>query len=184
MNERFGFLKGAKTILDLGAAPGGWLQVVGEFVDEDALIIGVDIQGIEPSEAHNWKIIVGDVTDKETQEKIKESTKGNIDVILSDMAPEVSGEWNLDHYRQIYLARVVLVIADKLLKDEGWAVIKTFQGSEHSEYIREVKDIFKQVRIYKPKASRKKSAEVYVVAHKLKTTRRLPEEFRPKEETF
>jgi 23S rRNA (uridine2552-2'-O)-methyltransferase len=97
------------------------------------------------------------------------------------MAPEVSGDWDLDQYRQIYLARVVLVIASKLLKDEGWIVVKAFQGSEHEKFIQETKDMFKMVKIVKPKASRKKSAEIYVVAKGLRLDRVLPKDFRENE---
>ena len=96
--------------------------------------------------------------------------------------PACYGVWDLDQYRQIYLARVALVIADRLLKRKGWVVIKTFQGSEHGKFVREMKEMFEKVTIVKPKATRKKSAEIYLVARNLKPDRRLPEEFRKEEE--
>ncbi|UCH57353.1 MAG: RlmE family RNA methyltransferase [Candidatus Bathyarchaeota archaeon] len=182
LDERFGFFKGARRVLDLGAAPGGWLQVASESIDEDGLVVGVDLGEIDPLGLPNVSTFVGDVTEEETRNRIFELFGERVDVILSDMAPDVSGAWELDHYRQIHLARVALVIADKLLKEDGWMVVKTFQGSEHDRFVREMHDLFEHVRIVKPRASRKKSAEIYLVAKDLKTDRRLPEEFREEEE--
>lgn len=182
LNNRFNFLKGSLTVLDLGAYPGGWLQVASEEIPPEGLIVGVDLEEIEPLNASNVETIVGDVRDEETIDRIYGLFAGKIDVILSDMAPNVSGIWDLDQYRQIYLARIALIIADRMLRSEGWLIVKTFQGSEHSKYVREVKDMFRSVKRVKPKASRKESAEIYLVAHGLKANRRLPEEFRDEPE--
>jgi 23S rRNA (uridine2552-2'-O)-methyltransferase len=182
LNERFGFLNNAKRVLDLGAAPGGWLQVASELVDEDGLIVGVDLENIRPLGLPNVKTIIGDVTKEETQRKIFELFDGKIDVILSDMAPDITGDWGLDQYRQIYLARIALVLADSLLREDGWLAVKTFQGSEHSKFVQEVRDMFIKVKIVKPKASRKKSAEIYIVAKNLKPNRKIPEDFRDKDD--
>ncbi|TET71260.1 RlmE family RNA methyltransferase [Candidatus Bathyarchaeota archaeon] len=182
LEERFGFLEGARNVLDLGAAPGGWLQVASESLGDEGLVLGVDLYEIEPLGLPNVETLVGDITDEETQDEIMDMFQGKVDVILSDMAPDVSGTWDLDQYRQIYLARVALVIADRLLKRKGWMVIKTFQGSEHGKFVREMRDMFETVKIVKPKATRKKSAEIYLVARNLKSDRRLPEEFRPVDE--
>ena len=182
LEERFGFLEGARNVLDMGAAPGGWLQVASKSVGDEGLVLGVDLDEIEPLGLPNVETLVGDITDEETQDEIMDMFQGKVDVILSDMAPDVSGTWDLDQYRQIYLARVALVIADRLLKRKGWMVIKTFQGSEHGKFVREMRDMFETVKIVKPKATRKKSAEIYLVARNLKSDRRLPEEFRPVDE--
>lgn len=182
LKERFGFLESARNVLDLGAAPGGWLQVASESVGDEGLVLGVDLDEIEPLGLPNVETLVGDITDEETQGEIMDMFQGKVDVILSDMAPDISGTWDLDQYRQIYLARVALVIADRLLKRKGWMVIKTFQGSEHGKFVREMRDMFETVKIVKPKATRKKSAEIYLVARNLKSDRRLPEEFRPVDE--
>jgi 23S rRNA (uridine2552-2'-O)-methyltransferase len=182
LEERFHFLHGAKKVLDLGAAPGGWLQVASEAMGDDALILGVDLQEISPTGLPGVESLIGDVTSGKTIQEIREFFQGKVDVILSDMAPDVSGAWDLDHFRQIHLARIALVVADELLKGEGWFIVKTFQGSEHHQYVGEVKGMFEEVKIVKPKASRKKSAEIFVVAHRLKPIRRLPEEFRQDEE--
>ena len=182
IEERFNFLKDARNVLDLGAAPGGWLQVVSEFVGEEGSILGVDLQEISPTGLPGVETIVGDMISEKTIDEIRRFFQGKVDVILSDMAPDVSGAWEMDQFRQIHLARIALVVADELLVRDGWFVVKTFQGSEHQKYVSEVRDMFENVKIVKPKASRKKSAEIFLVANKLKAERILPEEFRREEE--
>ena len=174
IQNKFGIFDDANNVLDLGAAPGGWLQVASENVDAyDGRVLGVDLREIKPLFAENVATIVGDVRDPLVQEDILNAFEGKADVILSDMAPDVIGEWDVDQYRQIHLARIALRICDKLLKDDGWFVVKIFQGGEHTKYISEVKDMFEFVKNYKPSASRKQSAERYVVDHKLKKNRKL-----------
>ncbi|MDP6049059.1 MAG: RlmE family RNA methyltransferase [Candidatus Bathyarchaeota archaeon] len=182
LEERFGFLKDARNVLDLGAAPGGWLQVASEAIGDKGLIMGVDPQEINHRGLLGVNSLVGDVTSEGTIKEIHDFFQCRVDVILSDMAPDVSGNWDLDHFRQIHLARIVLVIANELLRGDGWLVVKTFQGSEHDKYVNDVRKMFELVKIVKPKASRKHSAEIYLVAHRLKPFRRLPEGYRKKEE--
>ncbi len=179
IQNRFGVFDEAKYVLDLGAAPGGWLQVASEYVGEDGLVVGVDLNPIEPLWESNVVTIVGDVTDSVVQEEIMGYFDGKADVILSDMAPDIIGQWDVDQYRQIHLARVALMMANELLKDRGWFVAKIFQGGEHVKYIQEVKGIFEYVKNYKPPASRKQSAERYVVAHKFKKNRALSQTLKP-----
>ena len=182
LDERFHLFEGARKVLDLGAAPGGWLQAASEAIGGEGMILGVDLQKISDLGLPGVETLVGDVTSEDTIQEIREFSQGRVDVILSDMAPDVSGNWDLDQYRQIHLARVVLVVADELLRKDGWLVVKTFQGSEHEKYVQEVRAMFERVKIVKPKASRKKSAEIYLVAHRLKSPRQLPEGYRPEEE--
>ena len=180
INSKFKVFKNAKNVLDLGAAPGGWLQVASEEVmDEQGLILGVDLKEIKPIYADNVATIEGDVRDIEVQEEILEAFFGKADVILSDMAPDVMGQWDVDQYRQIHLARIALKLCDTLLKGDGWFVVKIFQGGEHIKFIKEMKDMFKTVKNFKPLASRSRSSERYLIAHHLKKDRKLPEEFRP-----
>lgn len=171
IQNRFNIFQNAEYVLDLGAAPGGWLQVAAENITDEGIIVGVDLNPIEPLYFSNVVTIVGDVTDREIQEEIIDHFDDKIDVILSDMAPDVIGQWEVDQYRQIHLARVALSMALKYLKKDGWIVVKIFQGGEHVKFIREVREVFEYVKNYKPPASRKQSAERYVVAHKLKSTR-------------
>ncbi len=182
LEERFSFLKDTKRVLDLGSAPGGWLQVANEAIGGEGLILGVDLQEINDLGLPGVETLVGDITSEDTIQEIREFFQGRVDVILSDMAPDVSGIWDLDQFRQIHLARVTLVVADELLRRDGWLVVKTFQGSEHEKYVHEVREMFERVKIVKPKASRKQSAEIYLVAHLLKVPRRLPEGYGPEEE--
>ena len=182
LQNKFGIFDDAEKVLDLGAAPGGWLQVASEYVDAfDGRVLGVDLKPIKPLYAENVATIVGDVRDLEVQQEILDAFEGKADVIMSDMAPDVIGEWDVDQFRQIHLARIALRLCDKLLKNDGWFVVKIFQGGEHNKYIREVKDMFEFVKNYKPKASRKQSAERYIVARNLKPDRRLPRDYRDNE---
>ena len=174
LNDRFGFLEAARHVLDLGAAPGGWLQAASEEMGGDGLVVGVDLRRIRPLDLKNVRTMVGDVTDEDTLKRIRDAFPGPVDVVLSDMAPNVSGVWEVDHLRQIHLARRALRIAESVLKPDGWAVLKTFQGSEYGAFLRDVRAAFKDVRAVKPRSSRKESAEIYVVAHGLKADRRTP----------
>lgn len=179
LNEEYRFFEGAKWVLDLGAAPGGWLQVAGESI-EGGLVLGVDLKEIEDLYMENVETIVGDVRDPEVHQQILDRFGGEkADVVLSDMAQNVMGVWEVDDLRQIYLARMALSIADRLLKEDGWMVVKVFQGKEHEAFIREMRAMFEKVFIAKPLASRKGSAEVYVVAKNLRRDRVLPEDLNP-----
>jgi 23S rRNA (uridine2552-2'-O)-methyltransferase len=180
IQNKFGIFDNAKKVLDLGSAPGGWLQVASEYVDEnEGIVLGVDLLPIEPIYLGNIVTLVGDVRDPEIQNEILTFFEGKVDVIISDMAPDVIGEWDVDQYRQIHLARIALKLCDKLLRKDGWFVVKIFQGGEHTLFIRETKDMFEYVKNYKPTASRKQSSERYIVANKLKKKRKLPRDFRP-----
>lgn len=177
IQNKFGIFDEANYVLDLGAAPGGWLQVASEYVDAfDGKVLGVDLKAIKPLYAENVYTMEGDIRDPEIQEEILGFFDGKADVILSDMAPDVIGEWDVDQFRQIHLARIALKLCDTLLKEDGWFIVKIFQGGEHIKYVKEVKDMFEFVKNFKPDASRKASSERYVVAHKLKPGRKLPRE--------
>ncbi|MCW4050950.1 MAG: RlmE family RNA methyltransferase [Candidatus Bathyarchaeota archaeon] len=182
IHNKFKVFDDAKYVLDLGAAPGGWLQVAAEKIEDGGLVLGVDLQKIKPLWADNVITIEGDVRDQAVQAEVMEYFDGKADVIMSDMAPDIIGQWEVDQYRQIHLARIALKIADKLLKRTGWFIVKVFQGGEHVKYVQELKDMFEYVRNYKPPASRKQSAERYIIARNLKKNRKLPREFKAEEE--
>lgn len=164
LNERFGFFKNAKYVLDLGAAPGGWLQVASEAVGKDGIVVGVDLNKITPLNAENVRILIGDVTKKEILNSIQKNFDSELDVVLSDLSPNITGNWDLDQYKQIELAKIALMISKKMLKKNGWFIVKVFQGIELEPYLDDVKKNFEEVKIVKPKASRKGSAEVYLIA--------------------
>ena len=168
LDERFNFLKAGRKVLDIGAAPGGWLQVACEAVGDHGMVVGVDLEPIEPLEYSNVETLQGDILDEETREEIREVVNGKLDVVLSDIAPNVSGNWEVDHFRQIDLAKMSLSIASRMLKKNGWFIVKVFQGSEYDRYLKQVKTLFKKVKVVKPKASRKRSAEIYIIANQKK----------------
>jgi len=172
MDERFHFFKGARYVLDIGAAPGGWLQVASEAVGENGLVVGVDQNPIEYLELGNVETIVGDILDEEIMDEIRELLPGSVDVVLSDLSPNISGVWDVDQFRQIDLATMALKVSQALLRRDGWFVVKVFMGSEYEAYLKEVKAAYRKVNIVKPMASRKGSAEVYLVARYLRRRRR------------
>lgn len=168
LDRRFGFLEGANYVLDIGAAPGGWLQVAAEAVGEDGLVIGVDLERITNLGLDNVKTVVGDVMEEGIVERVRGLFPGMVDVVLSDLSPTVSGAWDLDHFRQIELARRAMEISEKVLKPEGWFIVKVFQGSEFEAFLRDARMVFNSVKVVKPRASRKGSAEIYLVARGLR----------------
>jgi 23S rRNA (uridine2552-2'-O)-methyltransferase len=168
LNERFRFLENAKHVLDIGAAPGGWLQVAREAVGEEGLVVGVDLDKIRSLGLENVKTVVGDIMEAKTFERIKELLPDRIDVVLSDLAPDVSGAWEVDQFRQVELARAAMSLAREMLRPGGWFIVKVFQGPEYEMYLSEVREVFAFVKVVKPRASRKRSAEVYIVARNLK----------------
>jgi 23S rRNA (uridine2552-2'-O)-methyltransferase len=169
--QKYGFLKRGDVVLDLGSTPGGWLQVARRIVGKPGFVLGVDLKKTVPLDATSVHTLVGDITDTETQALIEEILPAKPDVIVSDVSPNVSGVWEVDHARQIDLARESFKLALKLLKKDGNFFVKVFQGDMSQEFIEEAKEHFARVEIVKPKASRSKSAEVYVLGMGLKRVR-------------
>jgi len=172
-NERYGFLRPGGRVLDFGAAPGGWLQVASQLVGPTGIVVGVDISPIRLKEK-NVIALRMDVNDAEVPYKMASALGGRADVILSDLAPSVSGVWELDQTRQVDLTLRVLELCPLLLKDQGGAFFKLFEG-ERSQDVRDAfKGTFKSVRVLKPAASRNASSELYYYCEKLAQTRDLP----------
>jgi 23S rRNA (uridine2552-2'-O)-methyltransferase len=163
LNNKFNFLKKGDSVLDLGCAPGGWLKALKDIVGEKGIVLGVDLQPITP--LPKVKFILGDITDENTLNEIKEISS-SFDVITSDCSPNVSGNWEVDHARQIYLAEKSLEICQQLLCEEGNFIVKVFQGELFNEFIEKMKKMFEKVIISKPDASRKRSSEIYVVGRR------------------
>lgn len=160
INERFNIIKKKDTVVDLGAAPGGWLQVAKEL--SGGKVVGVDILPIE--EIEGVETIKGDIRLEATAEKIKEKIKKEgSDVVICDAAPNLSGNWSYDHARSIDLATSALECARKLLKPEGRFAVKVFQGDMFPEFLDKVRRYFGKVRAFSPEATRKQSAEIYVI---------------------
>ena len=166
LNEKFNIIKENNVVVDLGCAPGGWLQAARDIVGEDGFVAGVDLQAVKPLEYENVVAIKGDMTKKETIEKLMELIPSKADAVICDASPNISGVWEVDHTRSIELTTIALMTATKLLKKDGNFVVKVFQGSLFNDYVALLKNYFKKVQTTKPKASRDVSAEVYVVGKK------------------
>ena len=165
LDRAFDLIEHGDTVVDLGAAPGGWLQVAAEEVAAHGRVIGVDLQRIDDVERGDAPVetIRGDMTEDETKAAIDEAADGRVDVVISDMAPNMTGEYNLDHARSVHLARQALETADDLLGEGGNFAVKVFQGQDLAEFQADVKREFAFSRTTSPDASRESSSEVYVV---------------------
>jgi 23S rRNA (uridine2552-2'-O)-methyltransferase len=163
INEKFHIIKKGDSVVDLGAAPGGWLQVARKLCG--GKIVGVDLEEIEPIPG----VITfrADITQKSTIDLVKEALGGAADVVICDAAPNLSGAWDMDHAVSVDLARSALRAAKLLLKPRGNFVVKVFQGDMFPGFLAEVKREFASVQAHAPAASRKESAETYIVAKKL-----------------
>ncbi len=157
IQERYHIIHAGDTVVDLGAAPGGWLQVIRSL---NATAIAVDRQQMVPLEGVIF--IRGDITAAETVEKIKRVAE-KVDVVLSDAAPNLSGTWSLDQARSIDLARSALDVAKKTLKPGGNLLVKVFQGDLFNSFVEEMSPFFGFTRAFSPQASRKQSAEIYLI---------------------
>lgn len=166
INQKHHIIKPGASVVDLGAAPGGWLQMAKEL--SGGRVIGVDLQRISPIEG--VETLKGDITSTRTVERIGELLgKHGADAVICDAAPNLSGNWNLDHARSIDLGRSALDLAKQLLMPGGNFVVKVFQGDLFRDFLGEVKEHFVFVRSYTPGASRKQSAEIYIIGKKFLT---------------
>jgi 23S rRNA (uridine2552-2'-O)-methyltransferase len=165
------------VVVDLGAAPGGWLQVAAERVGEDGVVVGVDRQAIDPLSDVDAAVetVRGDMTEEATRERVRaavgEATGatpeddggGGVDVVVSDLAPNMTGEYSVDQARSVHLARQALATAESLLSPGGHFVTKVFEGRDVDALVEDVGDAFDSVRRMVPDASRDSSSELYVV---------------------
>ena len=158
--------KGDK-VLDLGAAPGGWSQVASKIVGQNGQVIANDILPI--NEISGVDFLQGDFTESSVYEKLLNMTKGQkINTVLSDMAPNMSGQLSVDQPKSMYLAELSLDMAIKTLMPNGHFLVKVFQGEGFDAYVQIARQTFKKVAIKKPKASRPRSKEVYLLASQIK----------------
>ena len=160
-NRSYRFIRHGQIVVDLGAAPGGWLQIASTVVGESGLVIGIDLQEIKPLDTRNVVTLVADLEDPSICLLIKERTAGPVDVVLSDASPDLTGNWELDQARQIHLAGLSLEIAIPLLRRGGSFFVKAFDGIDLPILKSKLSHAFQTVRIVKPPASRSDSSEMY-----------------------
>lgn len=170
LDKKYKLLKPHYNVVDLGAAPGGWSQVVCEVIGEEGTgsVVSVDLEYIKPIDHEAYIGVKGDFTTPEIQETIMEIIDGKADVILSDASPKLCGIKDIDNFRTFDLATAVMNISDNILKKDGNLIMKAFQGEAYQELIGQLKKKFRTVKTTKPNSSRKRSSEMYVIARGFK----------------
>ena len=173
---KYHFIQRGDVVVDLGAAPGGWIQAARKIAGNRGFVLGVDLKPIAPFPQEYVRTIVGDITEPETLQQILEFLPRKADVLISDASPNISGIWEVDHARQIDLAHQALQVALNILRPAGNFFVKVFEGDMLSDFIKTVEKHFEIVKLIKPKASRAKSSEMYLLAMKLKSPSRTVEQ--------
>ncbi|WP_152042991.1 23S rRNA (uridine(2552)-2'-O)-methyltransferase [Salinigranum salinum] len=166
LDDDAGLFGPGNTVVDLGAAPGGWLQVAAEAVGPGGRVVGVDLQRIRPLDRDDDVVetVRGDMTDEETRARITELVgEAGADVVVSDMAPNMTGEYSLDHARSVHLARQAFETALEVLATGGDLAVKVFEGPDVSALREDMEAEFQYVRSIHPDASRDSSSELYLV---------------------
>ncbi|WP_435197556.1 SAM-dependent methyltransferase [Natronomonas sp. EA1] len=161
LHETAGVIQPGHRVVDLGAAPGGWLQVAKELVGEGGSVVGVDLQRIKPIDG--VETVKGDMTEEKTKEEVRELV-GEADVVVSDMAPNMTGEYSLDSARSAYLARMAFETSLDVLTGGGDLVVKVFESPDVADLRADMEKEFEYVRAVHPRASRDASSELYLVA--------------------
>ncbi|MFW8590633.1 23S rRNA (uridine(2552)-2'-O)-methyltransferase RlmE [Glaciecola sp. 2405UD65-10] len=163
INEKDKLIKPGNVVMDLGSAPGGWSQIVAPWVGNAGTVIASDILPMDGIAGVTF--VQGDFTEESVYNEILHELNGNkADVVVSDMAPNMSGVNTTDQYSSIYLVELALDMARNVLKPGGSFCAKVFQGVGYEEYVKDVRTSFDKVLVRKPEASRPRSREVYIVA--------------------
>ena len=165
IDEKFKIFKGGLTVIDIGAAPGSWSQYA-DKVTKNGKLISIDLKKMEPIGSSLQ--IQGDFTDEDTQEEIKKNINSKVDVVMSDMAVNTTGIKNIDSIQTGELCKEAMVFAKDLLNENGYFISKIFMGGTFNEIVAEGKKYFKEVKVFKPKSSRKDSKESFIICKKLR----------------
>ena len=167
LNDKYHFLHKGMRVVDLGSAPGGWSQVVQRELGSNGRIIALDILPMDPVE--DVTFIEGDFTEDEPLALLEAALDGqNADLVLSDMAPNMSGMGAVDQPRAMYLAELALAFAEQWLEPGGSFVVKVFHGEGFDSFVQQARSLFEKVQVRKPSASRPRSREVYILGHRRK----------------
>lgn len=164
LQQRYRLLRPGDKVVDLGAAPGGWLQVAAKIIGQNGKVIGVDLQEMQPLPERNVTLLQGDVGTGEIQSMITELLAGPADAVISDMAPKLSGIRDADMARALELNRIALAVALQLLRPGGSLLVKSFMSNDLHQYTAELKRRFSDVQRTKPEATRQGSSEFYFFA--------------------
>ena len=165
IDEKFKIFKGGLTVIDIGAAPGSWSQYAQKIV-KNGKLISIDLKKMEPIGSSIQ--IQGDFTEESVQEEIKKNTISKVDVVMSDMAVNTTGIKNIDSIQTGELCKEAMVFAKDLLNENGYFISKIFMGGTFNEIVAEGKKYFKEVKVFKPKSSRKDSKESFIICKKLR----------------
>jgi 23S rRNA (uridine2552-2'-O)-methyltransferase len=160
--RKYQLIKRGDVVLDFGAAPGGWLQVAAQAVGNTGLVVGVDLEAVSLDE-ENVVTIQSNVNSPELFVKLEKALPRKADVVLSDLAPQVTGAWDLDHFRQIEITMTAVGLMGAFLRPGGNALVKIFDGERFIETRSELAKRFQKVQVTKPKASRPASSELFLV---------------------
>lgn len=156
-------LKKGMVVVDLGAAPGGWTQIAADKVGDKGMVVGLDILPMDP--VPGAEVLQGDFREDEALQRLLDTLGGRpVDLVMSDMAPNISGMKTVDQPRAMYLVELTLDLAKTVLKPGGDMLVKVFQGEGFDEFTKACRGHFRKVIIRKPAASRPRSREVYVLA--------------------
>jgi len=165
IDEKFKIFKGGLTVIDIGAAPGSWSQYASKAV-KNGKIISIDLKEMEPID--NTIQIIGDFTNNETQEQIKNLLTDKTDVVMSDMAVNTTGIKNIDSIQTGELCKDAMFFSKEIISKNGFFISKIFMGGSFNEIIQFGKKIFKDVKVFKPKSSRKDSKESFIICKNLR----------------
>ena len=165
IDEKFKVFKNGISVIDLGAAPGSWSQYLSKKI-KNGKIVSIDLNKME--KVDNVFQILGDFNEEKNQTKIKNLFKSNVDVVLSDMAVNTTGNKNIDSIYTGELCKEAMLFSKKILKKDGKFISKIFMGSSFNEIITEAKLIFKEFKVFKPKSSRKYSKESFIICKNLR----------------
>ena len=165
IDEKFKIFKGGLSVIDIGAAPGSWSQYALKAAKSGKLI-SIDLKKMEP--IGNSVQIQGDFTEPKTQEKIKQNINSKVDVVMSDMAVDTTGIKNIDSIQTGELCKEAMFFAKDLMKENGYFISKIFMGGTFNEIVAEGKKYFKEVKVFKPKSSRKDSKESFIICRKIR----------------
>ncbi len=165
IDEKFKIFKGGLSVVDIGAAPGSWSQYALK-VAKSGKLVSIDLKKMEP--IGNSVQIQGDFTEEKTQEEIKKYINGKVDVVMSDMAVDTTGIKNIDSIQTGELCKEAMFFAKDLMKENGYFISKIFMGGTFNEIVAEGKKYFKEVKVFKPKSSRKDSKESFIICRKIR----------------